>query len=121
MTQNDLGNALQALGEGESGTTKLEEAVVAYREALKERTRERVPLDWAISFGNEGDALMLVAERKKNAAMAEAALNQINMAFETLRDGGDGPNAAYYERQLPKARAVVARLHLKAPWRSRNP
>ena len=36
-----------ALGERESGTDKLEQAVAAYREVLKERTRERVPLDWA--------------------------------------------------------------------------
>jgi len=36
MTQNNLGNTLRRLGERESGTTKLEEAVAAYREALKE-------------------------------------------------------------------------------------
>ena len=36
MTQNNLGNALQRLGERESGTGPLEEAVAAYREALKE-------------------------------------------------------------------------------------
>ena len=47
MTQNNLGNALCTLGERESRTAKLEEAVAAYREALKEQTRERVPLDWA--------------------------------------------------------------------------
>ena len=41
MTQNNLGIALRVLGEGESGTAKLEEAAVAYREALKELTRER--------------------------------------------------------------------------------
>ena len=34
MTQNNLGNALRRLGERESGTTRLEEAVAAYREAL---------------------------------------------------------------------------------------
>ncbi len=34
MTQNNLGTALQALGERESGTARLEEAVAAYREAL---------------------------------------------------------------------------------------
>jgi hypothetical protein len=34
------------LGERENGTARVEDAVVAYREALKERTRERVPLDW---------------------------------------------------------------------------
>jgi tetratricopeptide (TPR) repeat protein len=41
MTQNNLGNALQALGERESGTTRLEEAVAAYHDALRERTRAR--------------------------------------------------------------------------------
>ena len=47
MTQMNLGTALDALGERENGTARLEEAVAAYREALQERTRERVPLDWA--------------------------------------------------------------------------
>ena len=46
-TQNNLGIALWSLGERESGTARLEEAVAAYRAALEERTRERVPLDWA--------------------------------------------------------------------------
>ena len=109
-SQNNLGNALAALGRRENGTGKLEEAAVAFREALKERTRDRVPLDWARSFGNEGVALMLLAERRKDAAMAEAALSQINTAFETMRDGGLASNAAYYERQLPRARALAARL-----------
>ena len=93
-----------------SGTARLEEAVAAYRDALKERTRERVPLDWAMSFGNEGVALMVLADRRRDAAVAQTALSQINTAFETMRDGGHAPNAAYYEGQLPKARALVARL-----------
>ena len=42
-----LGNGLRALGERDSGTSRLEEAAAAYREALKENTRERVPLGWA--------------------------------------------------------------------------
>ena len=69
-----------------------------------------MPLDWATTFGNEGVALMLLAERGRDAAMAKTALDQINTAFETMRDGGHAPNAAYYEGQLPKARALVARL-----------
>ena len=56
-TQNNLGNALSALGERESGTARLEEAVAAYRAALEERTRERVPLDWAMTQNNLGNAL----------------------------------------------------------------
>jgi hypothetical protein len=39
MTQNNLGNALRTLGERESGTARLQEAVAAYRAALEERTR----------------------------------------------------------------------------------
>jgi len=109
-SQNNLGNALAALGRRENGTGKLEEAAVAFREALKERTRDRVPLDWARSFGNEGVALMLLAERRRDAAMAKTALGQINTAFETVRDGGDARQAAYFEARLPRARALVARL-----------
>ena len=109
-TQNNLGGALRVVGECESGTAKLGEAVAAYREALKENTRERVPLEWATSLGNEGVALMHLSERRGDTAMAETALSQINMAFETLRDGGHAPRAAYFERQLPRTRALVARL-----------
>jgi tetratricopeptide (TPR) repeat protein len=109
-SQNNLGNALSSLGGRESGTAKLEEAVAAYREALKERTREQAPLQWGTSLGNEGVTLMLMAERRGNAAMAETALSQITAAFETMRDGGDAPQAAYYASQLSSARALVARL-----------
>jgi hypothetical protein len=42
-----------------------------------------VLLDWASSLRNQGVALMLLAERRKDAAMAETALNQINTAFQT--------------------------------------
>ena len=45
------------LGERESGTARLEEAVAAYRAALEEWTRERVPLDWAMTQNNLGNAL----------------------------------------------------------------
>jgi len=116
-TQNNLGDALVSLGAAlfglgarESGTTKFEEAVAAYREALKELTRERVPLEWARSLGNHGVALMVLAERRRDAAMAETAVSQINTAFEIMRDGGHAPGAAYFEGELPRARALVARL-----------
>ena len=44
---DEPGQCIWMLGERESGTARLEEAVAAYREALQENTRERVPLDWA--------------------------------------------------------------------------
>ena len=107
---NNLGNALRLLGERESGTARLEEAVAAYREALQERTRERVPLDWAMTTGNQGVALMLLAERRDDAKMAKLAVQQIEAAFTTSRDGGDAPLAATFEAQLPKARALAQKL-----------
>ena len=50
------GDALATLGERESGPERLKEAVAAYTEALKEYTRERVPLDWAMTQNNLGTA-----------------------------------------------------------------
>jgi hypothetical protein len=47
-----------------AGTARLEEAVAAYRAAPEEWTRARVPLDWATSTGNQGEALRLLAERR---------------------------------------------------------
>jgi tetratricopeptide (TPR) repeat protein len=99
MTQMNLGVALKVLGKRESGTAWLKEAVAAYREALQENTRERVPLEWAKSTGNQGVALMLVAERRGDADMAKLALQQIEAAFTTMRDGGDAPSAAFFEAQ----------------------
>ena len=51
------GERARALGERESGTAQLEEAVAAYRLALEEWTRDRVPLDWAMTQNNLGNAL----------------------------------------------------------------
>ena len=50
--------------------------------------RERVPLDWAASFGSQGVALMVVADRTNNAAIAETAGRQIQMAYEVMQSGG---------------------------------
>ena len=56
-TQMNLGIRVRKLGERESGTARLKEAVAAYRAALEELTRERVPLEWAMTQKNLGNAL----------------------------------------------------------------
>ena len=71
---NDLGIALSRLGERESGTGKLAEAVAAYREALKEYTRERVPLDWATTQNNLGNALKTLGERESGTKKLDEAV-----------------------------------------------
>ena len=55
---------------GERERTRLEQTVAAYREALKEFTQERVPLQWAMSTGNQGVAMMIIAKRKEDPVMA---------------------------------------------------
>jgi tetratricopeptide (TPR) repeat protein len=71
---NWLGNALFRLGERESGTARLEEAVAAYREALQERIRDRVPLDWAMTQNNLGNALQALGARESGTARLEKAV-----------------------------------------------
>ncbi len=63
----------------EEGTTKGDNpalliAIAAYREALKEYTRERVPLDWAMMQNNLGAALSALGERKSGTARLEEAV-----------------------------------------------
>ena len=72
MTQNNLGNALHTLGERESGTERLEESVTAYREALKECTRERVPRQWAMTQNNLGIAYRNLRSGDRGANLTRA-------------------------------------------------
>ncbi|MCW2273407.1 tetratricopeptide (TPR) repeat protein [Rhodoblastus acidophilus] len=110
MTQNNLGVALQTLGARENGTARLEQAVAAYSAALAECTRERVPLDWANSIGNQGSAMALLAERTSDGALASRALTQLETGERVLREGGHEAWSITFRRQLPKAKALVARL-----------
>ena len=108
MTQNNLGNALWTLGERESGTARLEEAVAAYRDALKEWTRERVPLDWAMTQNNLGIALWTLGERESGTARLEEAVAAYRDALQ-----GKDPRARAarlgHDAEQPRQRALDAR------------
>ena len=82
MSQLNLGIALRALGERESGMAKLEEAVAAYREALKELTRERMPLQWATTEHNLGLALRDIGERGDGIVRLEEAAGAFRDAIK---------------------------------------
>jgi tetratricopeptide (TPR) repeat protein len=87
MTQNNLGTALLGLGQRESGTARLEEAVAAYRAALAERTRDRVPLQWAATQTNLGNALSSLGQRESGTARLEEAVAAYRAALaERTRD-----------------------------------
>ena len=79
--RNDLAIALWRLGSRESGTARLVEAVEAYRAALEERTRERVPLGWAMTQNNLGVALQSLGERESGTARLTEAVEAYRAAL----------------------------------------
>jgi tetratricopeptide (TPR) repeat protein len=80
--RNEFGNALWTLGQRESGTARLEEAVAAYRAAQEELTREQIPLEWAMTQGNLGFALSTLGERESGTARLEEAMAAYRTALE---------------------------------------
>jgi tetratricopeptide (TPR) repeat protein len=80
--QNNLGTALTTLGERESGTARLDEAITTYREALKERTRERVPLNWAMTQNNLGSALQTLGARESSTTRLDEAVAAFREALK---------------------------------------
>ena len=84
---NGLGAALATIGGRESSTARLEQAVAAYEAALKEWTRDKVPLDWAITQNNLGTALRTLGERERgNARLEEAVEAHEDALKECTRD-----------------------------------
>ena len=69
-----LAYALQEYGEQAGTRQPLEEALTTYQEALKEWTRERVPLAWATIQNNLGVALWSLGEWETGTARLEAAV-----------------------------------------------
>ena len=56
--------------------------MAAYAEALKERTRARVPLDWAATQNNLGHALMTLGEREGGTEHLEQAVTAYTEALK---------------------------------------
>jgi tetratricopeptide (TPR) repeat protein len=113
MTQNNLGTALTSLGitslgERESSTRRLEEAIIVLREALKERTRERVPLDWAATQYNLGVALQTLGERESGTVHLEEAVAAFQKALSVFEVANVPPYIEGTRRNLQKATQVLA-------------
>jgi tetratricopeptide (TPR) repeat protein len=80
--QIDLGVSLTTLGERESGTARLEEAVTTYRSVLQRLPREQAPLQWAMTQNNLGAALLALGEREGGTARLEEAVQACRAALE---------------------------------------
>jgi hypothetical protein len=77
-----LAGSLQTLGEQTGRNEPLEEAVGTYHEVLQEWTRERGPLQWAMTQTNLGNALWRPGGRKQDAALSCEALGNHLAAWE---------------------------------------
>jgi tetratricopeptide (TPR) repeat protein len=82
---NNLGLSLKALGERENGTKHIKAAITAFRESLKEWTRDRVPLDWAKTKNNLGAALGRLGEREGGTRLLEEAINEYKAALDAFQ------------------------------------
>jgi tetratricopeptide (TPR) repeat protein len=80
--QNNLGIALSMLGERESGTARLEEAVAAYRTALADLTPRQMPLKWATAQDNLGITLSTLGERESGTARLKEAVTAYRAALK---------------------------------------
>ena len=77
-----VANAKSTYGEQAGDTTRLLEAVTAFRKALTERTRERVPLQWATTQSNLGNALLTIGERENGTTRLDEAVTAFRKALE---------------------------------------
>jgi IS5 family transposase len=91
---------MMALGERESVTKRLEEAVEAYRATLQERTRERVPLQWATTQDNLGNALETLGVRTHDRTKLKEARKAVDAAFEGFVQAGQQQYRRYFEDRL---------------------
>ena len=108
--QFNLGRVLETLGGREGDAEKLKEAIQAYSEALKERTRQRAPLKWGVTLGEQAIAMVVLADLTNDGTMADTAVAQIQSVIETIRDGGQAEGVAIYTEQLRQAQAIRDRL-----------
>ena len=92
FTRLILANALSVLGDRDRKNKALQEAVAAYQEALKERTRDRAPLVWATTQNNLGDALRVLGERESGTGRLEEAVAAYREALKVrTQDGRERP------------------------------
>jgi tetratricopeptide (TPR) repeat protein len=72
------------IGVQRGDSARLRQAVAVYRAALDEQARERVPLDWARTQNNLGNALSRLGERESGTERLEEAVAAYRAALEEL-------------------------------------
>ncbi len=83
--RNDLGNVLEALGERQSDGDLLRQAVTAYEDALKTRSRKTAPAEWARTKGNIGVALTALGRREAGPDSLYGASDAFAAALKAMK------------------------------------
>jgi tetratricopeptide (TPR) repeat protein len=109
--------SLEVAIERESGTARLEQAVNAYRDALREYTHERVPLDWATTQNNLGNALQRLGQRESGTARLEQAVNAFRDALQERTRERVPLDWATTQNNLGNALATLGERDSGTAWR----
>lgn len=81
------GLALYRHGYEKGDNSVLERAIAVYRQLLQEYRRERVPLQWAMTQNNLGEALTVLGARESGTMRLEEALSAFREALnENMRE-----------------------------------
>ena len=89
----------------------LEESATAYKNALQEITRKKLPMSWAMTLANLGAVQMILADRSGNADVALQALNNFDEVVEFFREASHAQYMELAEDQRKKAQSLVMALN----------
>ncbi|ABD54894.1 tetratricopeptide repeat protein [Jannaschia sp. CCS1] len=112
MAQNDLGEALRNQGSrthGAEGNALLAEAVDCYRSALRVRTEDDHPLDWAMTMQNLANALQTQGDRTEDPegnALLEDAVDSYRAALRVRTEDNHPLDWAGTMQNLANTRAL---------------
>jgi hypothetical protein len=87
--------------------------IAVYREALKEMTRERVPLDWAMTQTNLGAALWRLGERESGTARLEEAVSAFDACLTVTETAWPEEWAQQVRSHRDETRAEITRRRAK--------
>ena len=79
-----IGTVLYQLGTQRRGARTLEQSLVAFRNALSERTHDKYPAGWAITQNNMAAALQGLGEHEEDIASLEASVPAYEAALKVV-------------------------------------
>ncbi len=85
--------------------------IAGYENALKEVTRERNAMGWAMTLANLGAARMTLAEMSENSSVGLLALNDFDEVVKYFQEASHSQYMELAEEQRNNVQALVATLN----------